>query len=98
MKIKLYYSVLTKRNSKKKTKHFQDQKGLKLLGSNIASCGYFRTMDVPSNDLEIIKEALKEHAESSFKKYNLLKELNLSKDEYNPLKNLSLLKNIIIYK
>ena len=55
-------------------------------------------MDVPSSDLQIIKEALKEHAESSFKKYNLLKELNLSKDEYNPLKNLSLLKNIIIYK
>ena len=50
------------------------------------------------NDLQIIKEALKEHAESSFKKYNLLNELNLSKDEYNPLKNLSLLMNIIIYK
>ena len=27
-----------------------------------------KTMDVPSNDLQIIKEALKEHAESSFKK------------------------------
>ena len=55
-------------------------------------------MDVPSNDLQIIKEALKQHAESSFKKYNLLNELNLSKDEYNSLKNLSLLMNIIIYK
>ena len=55
-------------------------------------------MDIPSSDLEIIKVALKEYAYSSFKKYNFLKELNLSRDEYNALKNLSSLKNIIIQK
>ena len=57
-----------------------------------------KTMDVPSSDLNIIKVALKEYAYSSFKKYNFLKELNLSRDEYNALKNLSSLKNIIIQK
>ena len=57
-----------------------------------------KTMDVPSNDLDIIKVTLKEYAYSSFKKYNILKELNLSRDEYNPHKNLSSLKNIIIQK
>ena len=57
-----------------------------------------KTMDVPSSDLDIIKVALKEYAYSSFKKYNFLKELNLSRDEYNALKNLSSLNNIIIQK
>ena len=52
-------------------------------------------MDVPSSDLDIMKVALKEYAYSSFKKYNLLQELNLSRDEYNVLKNLSSLNNII---
>ena len=55
-------------------------------------------MDIPSSDLEIIKVALKEYAYSSFEKYNFLKELNLSRNEYNALKNLSSLKNIIIQK
>ena len=55
-----------------------------------------KIMDVPSSDLDIIKVALKEYAYSSFKKYNFLKELNLSRDEYNTLKNLSSLRNIII--
>ena len=55
-------------------------------------------MDIPSSDLEIIKVALKEYAYSSFKKYNFLKELNLPRNEYNALKNLSSLKNIIIQK
>ena len=54
-----------------------------------------KTMDVPSSDLDIIKVVLKEYAYSSFKKYNFLEELNLSKDENNALKNLSSLKNII---
>ena len=57
-----------------------------------------KTMDVPSSDLDIIKVALKEYAYSSFKKYNFLEELNLSRDEYNALKNLFSLKNIIIQK
>ena len=57
-----------------------------------------KTMDVPLSDLDIIKVALKEYACSSFKKYNFLKELNLSRDEYNALKSLSSLKNIIIQK
>ena len=57
-----------------------------------------KTMDVPSSDLDIIKVVLKEYAYSSFKKYNFLEELNLSKDENNALKNLSSLKNIIIQK
>ena len=55
-------------------------------------------MYVPSSDLDNIKLALKEYGYSSFKKYNFLKELNLSRDEYNALKNLSSLKNIIIQK
>ena len=57
-----------------------------------------KTMDVTSSDLDIIKVALKEYTYSSFKKYNFLKEINLSRDEYNALKNLSSLKNIIIQK
>ena len=51
-----------------------------------------------SSNLDIIKVALKEYAYSSFKKYNFLKKFNLSRDEYNALKNLSSLKNIIIQK
>ena len=54
-----------------------------------------KAMDVPSSDLDIIKVALKEYAYGSFKKYDFLKELNLSRDEYNALKNLLSLKNII---
>ena len=57
-----------------------------------------KTTDVPYDDLDIIKVALKEYAYSSFKKYNFLKELNLSRDEYNTLKKLSSLKNTIIQK
>ena len=57
-----------------------------------------KTMDVPSSYLDIIKVALKEYAYSSFKKYNFLKELNLSRDEYNALKNLLSLKNFIIQR
>ena len=53
---------------------------------------------IMSSNLDIIKVALKEYAYSSFKKYNFLKKLNLSRDEYNALKNLSSLKNIIIQK
>ena len=40
-------------------------------------------MDVP------LKVALKQHADSSFKNYNLLKVLNLSNSEYNAINNLS---------
>ena len=40
-----------------------------------------KIMDVPSSVLDIIKVALKKYAYSSFKKYNFLKELNLSRDE-----------------
>ena len=57
-----------------------------------------KAMDVPSSDLDIIKAALKEYAYGFFKKYDFLKELNLSRDEYNALKNLLSLKNIIIQK
>ena len=51
-----------------------------------------KTMDIISSDLDIIKVALKEYA------YSFLKELNLSRNEYNALKNLPSLKNIIIQK
>ena len=61
-------------------------------------CQGIKTMDVPSSDLDIIKVALKEYAYSSFKKHNFLEELNLWRDEYYALKNLSSLKNIIIQK
>ena len=57
-----------------------------------------KTMDVPSSDLDIINVQLREYACSSFKKYNFLKELNLSRDEYNTLQNLSSLNNNIIQK
>ena len=57
-----------------------------------------KIMEVLSNDLQIIKVAFKEYAYNSFKKHNFLKEFNLSGDEYNALKNLSSLKNIIIQK
>ena len=57
-----------------------------------------KTMDVPSSDFDIINVALKEYTYNSFQKYNFLKELNLSRDEYNALKNLSSLKNIIVQK
>ena len=55
-----------------------------------------KTMDVPSSNLEIVKVALKEYAYSSIKKHNFLKELNLSRDEYNAPKKLLSLKTIII--
>ena len=51
-----------------------------------------KTMDITSSDIDIIKVALKEYA------YSFLKKLNLSRNEYNALKNLSSLKNIIIQK
>ena len=58
-----------------------------------------KTMDVPSSVLlDIIKKALKEYAYSSFKRYNFLKELNLSRGECKALNNLSSLRNIIIQK
>ena len=57
-----------------------------------------KTMDVPSSDFDIINVALKEYTYNSFQKYKFLKELNLSRDEYNALKNLSSLKNIIVQK
>ena len=47
-----------------------------------------KSMDAFSSDLDIIKVALKEYAYNSFKKYNFMKGLNLSRDEYNALKNL----------
>ena len=53
---------------------------------------------IMSSNLDIIKVALKEYPYISFKKYNFLKKLNLSRVEYNALKNLSSLKNIIIQK
>ena len=59
---------------------------------------YMKTIDVPSSDLDIIKVALIEYIYSSFKKYNFLKELNLSRDEYDTLKNQSPLKTTVIQK
>ena len=55
-------------------------------------------MDAFSSDLDIIKVPLKEYAYNSFKKYNFMKGLNLSRDEYNALKNLLSWRNIIIQK
>ena len=60
--------------------------------------GYMKTIDVPSSDLDIIKVALIEYAYSSFKKCNFLKELNLSRAEYDTLKNQSPLKTTVIQK
>ena len=57
-----------------------------------------KIMDALSSVLDIIKKALKEYAYSSFKRYNFLKEVNLSRDEYKALNNLSSLRNIIIQK
>ena len=57
-----------------------------------------KTMDAPSSVFGYIKKALKEYAYSSFKRYNFLKELNLSRGECKVLNNLSSLRNIIIQK
>ena len=57
-----------------------------------------KMMEVPSNDLQIIKVAFKEYAYNSSKKHNFLKEFNSSRVVYNALKNLSSLKNILIQK
>ena len=51
-----------------------------------------KTMEVLSNDTDIIKVAFKEYV------YNSFKEFSLSGDEYNALKNLPSLKNIITQK
>ena len=48
--------------------------------------------------LDMLKVDLKRIAYSSFKKYNFLRELNLSQPEYEALKKLSANKDIIIHK
>ena len=54
--------------------------------------------DATQFDLDVFKVNLKKVAFSSFKRYNFLKELNLSKSEYDALKNLSANKDIVIQK
>ena len=49
-------------------------------------------------NLDILKVDMKKIAYSSFKRYNFLRELNLSKEEYEALKKLSSNKDIVISK
>ena len=53
---------------------------------------------IEGEKLDLLKIDLKKIAYSSFNKYNFLKELNLSKPEYDALKNLSSNKEIVIHK
>ena len=50
------------------------------------------------HDLDILKVDLKKVVFSSFKRYNFLKELNLSKPEFQALKKLKSNKDIVIHK
>ena len=50
------------------------------------------------HELDLLKVDMKKIAYSSFKKYNFLKELNLCREEYQALKNLSSNKDIVIQK
>ena len=54
--------------------------------------------DVSSHKLDILKIDMKKIAYDSYNRYNFLKELNLSKVEYNALKKLSSMENIVIHK
>ena len=54
--------------------------------------------DLSHLKLDILKVDLKKIAYGSFKKYNFLRELNLSQEEYNSLKKLSSNKDIVIQK
>ena len=54
--------------------------------------------DVTRHDLDILKVDLKKTAFSSFKRYNFLKELNLSHPEFQALKNLKSNRDIVIHK
>ena len=54
--------------------------------------------DVSSHKLDILKINMKKIAYDSYNRYNFLKELNLSKVEYNALKKLSSMENIVIHK
>ena len=54
--------------------------------------------DVSRHKLDILKVDMKKAAFSSFKRYNFLKELNLSLPEYQALKKLKANKDIVIHK
>ncbi len=53
---------------------------------------------ISKHKLDLLKVDLKKVAYSSFNRYNFLKELNLSKQEYDALKKLSSNKDIVIQK
>ena len=54
--------------------------------------------DVSHHDLDILKVDLKKVAFSSFKRYNFLKEINLSQPEFQALKKLKSNRDIVISK
>ena len=54
--------------------------------------------DVSRSNLDLLKVNMKKIAWSSFKQYNFLKELNLSRAEYQALKNLSSNESLVIHK
>ena len=63
-----------------------------LLYRNVKDC------DISSHTLDVLKVGLKNIAFSSFNRYNYLRELNLSKNEFDALKKLSSMKDIVIHK
>ena len=61
-------------------------------------CKDTKNCEVANQRLDLLKIDLKKIAYSSFNRYNFLKELNLSRPEYDALKKLSSNKDIVIQK
>lgn len=57
-----------------------------------------KNCDISMYKMDLLKVDLKKIAYSSFHRYNFMKELNLSKNEYNALKTLSSNKELVIHK
>ena len=64
------------------------------LFKNVKTCG----VDLPKNTLDLLHVDLKRIAYRSFNRYDFLKELNLSKPEYDALKRLASNRDIVIQK
>ena len=63
-----------------------------LLYQNVKNC------DLSSHTMDMLKVGMKNIAFRSYNRYNYLKELNLSKVEFEALKKLSSMKDIVIHK
>ena len=61
-------------------------------------CKDAKKCEIANQRLDLLKIDLKKIAYSSFNRYNFLKELNLSRPEYDALKKLSSNKDVVIQK